>query len=1292
MAGKSTGQIIGTVVGAAVGFFIPGSYVALGATLGGMVGGLIDPPKGADTFGPRLDDLSIQTSTYGAPLGRAYGTIMVSGNLYWLEGDALREHTSTESQGGKGGGGAEYTSYTYTATFAIGLMNVSDPSQTVALRRLWVGDILIYDAGSDNIESIIASNGTTSGFTFYSGADDQPANPRMQADKGAANVSAYPGLVHIDFDDLDLTPYSNTLLRAQVRAELVVGATLSTEIEMVEQAFGGEAENSPFFTSSVIFNQAGASYVRLEWDDWSAYPVAAHFIDLKLSDYHVETSVVAATDIEGGVKGYYPVICTDCDELVGVVMETSAFNATIDIFIWTEQGQFHGATIDTTILPFAMNYYCCYREGLLYLFSGNYSSTVHISDGNNIIATSPASYQSRAGGLSDNYLFLVAYSLGSTTTIIYRFNRADLTLDATWTGAADPYNAAIRVVDDDTVYTASRGKVYLWKSGVVTELGAYVPSLFSSNTAGHAGFFEVLSSNPPYVLSWSRIWTYEYRFMIGHGVVPQAVASMRDIVTAECGLVGIDPGDLDLDGLTDSDVRGFKVVNRGSVRAPLEQLQAAFPFDVAQSGYEIRFVSRGGASVASIPESDLGAAAADEKRLTLLPVTREMDSQIPSRVNLKHLDPNREYDVGEQYAERPETASVSERSVDLPIVLTSTEAAQIADILNQKDWLERRDFGPFTLPPTYRNLEPADVVTVEHRGHSHTLRLTRIECLPDGRLSCMARQTAAACYTSTATGEAPITVGQSLVPLKGSTSGYLFDIPRIRSEQDVQGMVFGLLGRASGWPGGALLRSDDAGNTWSAVGTMNERASVFEAGAALAANSGYAVDFSAALDVTPITPGAELYSVSEAELHAHANLAAYGADGRWEIVAFQTVVDNTGSYTLRDFRRGLYGSEWASGLHVSGDLLVMLDTTTVGFFGLPTNAMGSERLYRAVTQGAALDSAPDVADTYEAHNLKPLSPAEMNGNRHPVSRDWTLKPARRTRWPVELFSGQAVPLGETSEAYEVEIWDLTYATLKRTLASTTAELPYTLAQQTEDFGTEQSTLYYRAYQMSSVVGRGLPRQGSITRLASLDPYADNVVFLRHMDTSGLVDVKGHAVTLSGNVARSATQSKFGGYSAAFDGTGDFLSMASSSDFDVFGGDFTYEFWFYATSNTPNQMLAQWYKDVANRAAISIISGTLIYWTATTGGGGAARITLTAPTINAWHYCVLKKSGTTITLQVDTTTGTTTSNIYPTGPLVFYSGAYVDGTTCLTGYIDEDRLTRNIARDTSVVPTTAFPDP
>lgn len=51
----------------------------------------------------------------------------------------------------------------------------------------------------------------------------------------------------------------------------------------------------------------------------------------------------------------------------------------------------------------------------------------------------------------------------------------------------------------------------------------------------------------------------------------------------------------------------------------------------------------------------------------------------------------------------------------------------------------------------------------------------------------------------------------------------------------------------------------------------------------------------------------------------------------------------------------------------------------------------------------------------------------------------------------------------------------------------------------------------------------------------------------HMNDTGLTDVKGHAITLVGNAGRSTT-AFLGGYSGYVDGSGDYISIAASSDF------------------------------------------------------------------------------------------------------------------------------------------------
>ena len=168
-AGQAAGYVIGGVVGAA----FPAVGWVIGAQIGGMIGGYIDPPKGANTVGPRLEDLTVQTSTYGAVLPRIKGTIAVTGNVFWLEGDKIKEHEKTEKVGGKGGPTSKQTTFSYTATFAVGLsQQVAAP--IAGIRRLWLANTLVYDAGSGDINSIIASNQQAGVmFKVYDGSDDQ---------------------------------------------------------------------------------------------------------------------------------------------------------------------------------------------------------------------------------------------------------------------------------------------------------------------------------------------------------------------------------------------------------------------------------------------------------------------------------------------------------------------------------------------------------------------------------------------------------------------------------------------------------------------------------------------------------------------------------------------------------------------------------------------------------------------------------------------------------------------------------------------------------------------------------------------------------------------------------------------------------------------------------------------------------------------------------------------------------------------------------------------------------------
>ncbi len=235
---SSPGQIIGTIAGGIIGAFIPGGYIALGASIGGMIGGAIDPPKGPHIQGPRLNDLAVQLTGYGNPIPRVYGTTALFGTIFWVENNALKETTIEQEQGGKGGPTQTSTTYSYSATFALGLCQ----GPIAGIKRVWISGKLIYDASASGLGASMASAEAASGFRVYLGTDDQLPDPRMQAALGVANTPAYRGLSYIVFEDLQLADYGNSLMGAQVKVEVVCSATISrtsSQIYKVETTSGG---------------------------------------------------------------------------------------------------------------------------------------------------------------------------------------------------------------------------------------------------------------------------------------------------------------------------------------------------------------------------------------------------------------------------------------------------------------------------------------------------------------------------------------------------------------------------------------------------------------------------------------------------------------------------------------------------------------------------------------------------------------------------------------------------------------------------------------------------------------------------------------------------------------------------------------------------------------------------------------------------------------------------------------------------------------------------------------------
>jgi hypothetical protein len=90
----------------------------------------------------------------------------------------------------------------------------------------------------------------------------------------------------------------------------------------------------------------------------------------------------------------------------------------------------------------------------------------------------------------------------------------------------------------------------------------------------------------------------------------------------------------------------------------------------------------------------------------------------------------------------------------------------------------------------------------------------------------------------------------------------------------------------------------------------------------------------------------------------------------------------------------------------------------------------------------------------------------------------TITWVRRTRLGGEWVDAfETVPVAEDAEAYELEILDGPGGSVVRTATGIiSASFVYTTALQSADFGTPQTELTFRVYQLSAQVGRGFPSE------------------------------------------------------------------------------------------------------------------------------------------------------------------------------------------------------------------------
>lgn len=184
------------------------------------------------------------------------------------------------------------------------------------------------------------------------------------------------------------------------------------------------------------------------------------------------------------------------------------------------------------------------------------------------------------------------------------------------------------------------------------------------------------------------------------------------------------------------------------------------------------------------------------------------------------------------------------------------------------------------------------------------------------------------------------------------------------------------------------------------------------------------------------------------------------------------------------------------------------------------------------------------------------------------------------------------------------------------------------------------------------------------------------------------------ITAINDAQIDTAQSKFGGASALFDGTGDYLSISGNSNLDL-SGDFTIEFYARHGVATGNQKYIDLRPDDVSGLTDYLLIDTnnnfrLFIDGSDRLGGGAG-----APSVDTWYHIAVVRQGTSIRYYLDGTEELDYTQASPKDYTLDYdwviaiNGGNLTGDG-LNGHLDEIRIS-NIARYTTgfTPSTTAF---
>lgn len=549
-------------------------------------------------------------------------------------------------------------------------------------------------------------------------------------------------------------------------------------------------------------------------------------------------------------------------------------------------------------------------------------------------------------------------------------------------------------------------------------------------------------------------WSDGENYRLGHWLNGRATGQpLAQVVEEICRTV--DPRQLDCSAL-EGVVRGFGITSVSSARSQMQQLGMAFAFDAVEGPGSLRFRHRQATPDFEVQRESLALAEGLPGRAEL---TRTGEAEQAKGLLITHLEDQGSLEVTVSAASGLVGAVESVAETELGLVLLTSEAQVIAE-----RWLAEmavtRDRLRLALPLSASHLSAGDVLALD----SDCFRIERVDRAD--RLIVEAVRVEQSAYARAGAEDNPRAY-PAHVPA-GPVYAQFLDLPLLVGDEVPHAPHLAIA--ADPWGGAVGLWSAIGENGFSLDTLVSSSAMIGTTETALPRAEPGLVDRGPRLRIT--AAGMELASADWLDVLAGGNMLAIG-DGsadRWEVIQFAEA-EPVGPMQWEIGRRlrgqfgtdGLMPDEWPA-----GSVVVVLDAA-LQQTAMPVHVRGLARTYRI---GLASEGygGPEVIERVEAfagNGLRPYPVAHLRAVPEPdggIRVTWI----RRTRIDGDSWVSLEVPLGETSERYQVRV--RSGAIILRDVNVTAPEWLYPAAAVASDAGLEDVSV--EVAQISDSFGPG----------------------------------------------------------------------------------------------------------------------------------------------------------------------------------------------------------------------------